>query len=125
MAVTLNKDGTPRKVGSGKTKGAGCFEKTTWSILKDFVGEEVEIPISRVWLRSVGVSEKQSPKRKAKKRKPVFQKPEPKNLTKEKVLPEQLPSNLSQNSIPPKNINQGEEYDPPPLFASDDGIRNY
>ena len=125
MAVTLNKDGTPRKVGSGKTKGAGCFEKTTWSILKDFVGEEVEIPISRVWLRSVGVSEKQSPKRKAKKRKPVVQKPEPKNLTKEKVSPEQLPPKLAQNSIPPKNINQGEEYDPPPLFASDDGIRNY
>ena len=125
MAVTLNKDGTPRKVGSGKTKGAGCFEKTTWSVLKDFVGEEVEIPISRVWLRSVGVSEKQSPKRKAKKRKPVVQKPEPKNLTKEKVSPEQLPPKLAQNSIPPKNINQGEEYDPPPLFASDDGIRNY
>jgi hypothetical protein len=125
MAVTLNKDGNPRKVGSGKTKGAGCFEKTTWSVLKDFVGEEVEIPISRVWLRSVGVSEKKSPKRKAKKRKPVVQKPEPKNLTKEKVLAEQLPPKLSPNSIPPKNINPGEEYDPPPLFASDDGIRNY
>ena len=125
MAVTLNKDGNPRKVGSGKTKGAGCFEKTTWSVLKNFVGEEVEIPISRVWLRSVGVSEKKSSKRKAKKTKSVVQKPEPKNLTKEKVLPEQLPPKLSQNSIPPKNINQGEEYDPPPLFASDDGIRNY
>lgn len=121
----MNKDGTPRKVGSGKTKGAGCFEKTTWSVLKDFVGEEVEIPISRVWLRSVGISEKQSPKRNAKKRKSVFQKPDPKHLTKEKVLPEQLTSKLSPNSIPPKNINQGEEYDPPPLFASDDGIRNY
>ena len=125
MAVTLNKDGNPRKVGSGKTKGAGCFEKTTWSVLKNFVGEEVEIPISRVWLRSVGVSEKKSSKRKAKKTKSVVQKPEPKNLTKEKVLPEQLPPKLSQNSIPPKNIDQGEEYDPPPLFASDDGIRNY
>ena len=125
MAVTLNKDGNPRKVGSGKTKGAGCFEKTTWSVLKNFLGEEVEIPISRVWLRSVGVSEKKSSKRKAKKTKSVVQKPEPKNLTKEKVLPEQLPPKLSQNSIPPKNINQGEEYDPPPLFASDDGIRNY
>jgi hypothetical protein len=125
MAVTLNKDGNPRKVGSGKTKGAGCFEKTTWSVLKDFVGEEVEIPISRVWLRSVGVSEKKSPKRKAKKVKPTIQRPQLKNLTKEKVLPEQLTPKLSSNSIPPKNTNPGEEYDPPPLFASDDGIRNY
>lgn len=125
MAVTLNKDGTPRKVGSGKTKGAGCYEKTTWMVLKDFVGEEVEIPISRVWLRSVGVSEKKSPTRKAKKIKPAIQKPEPKNLTKEKVLSQQLTPKLSPNSMPPKNINKGEEYDPPPLFASEGGIRNY
>ena len=125
MAVTLNKDGTPRKVGSGKTKGAGCYEKTTWSVLKDYVGEEVEIPISRVWLRSVGVSEKKSPTRKAKKVKPAIQKPEPKNQTKEKVLSQQFIPKLSPNSIPPKNINQGEEYDPPPLFASEGGIRNY
>ncbi len=125
MAVTLNKDGTPRKVGSGKTKGAGCYEKTTWMVLKDFVGEEVEIPISRVWLRSVGVSEKKSPTRKAKKIKPAIQKPEPKNLTKEKVLSQQLTPKLSPNSMPPKNINIGEEYDPPPLFASEGGIRNY
>ena len=125
MAVTLNKDGTPRKVGSGKTKGAGCYEKTTWSVLKDFVGEEVEIPISRVWLRSVGVSEKKSPTRKAKKVKPAIQKPEPKSQTKEKVLSQQFIPKLSPNSIPPKNIYQGEEYDPPPLFASEGGIRNY
>tara|TARA_B100001057_G_scaffold369166_2_gene372768 strand:- start:872 stop:1249 length:378 start_codon:yes stop_codon:yes gene_type:complete len=125
MAVTLNKDGTPRKVGSGKTKGAGCFEKTTWSVLKDFVGEEVEIPISRVWLRSVGVSDKLSPKSKAMKKKPVVQKPQPKNLTKEKGLPELPSPKPYPKSIPPKNMNQGEEYDPPPLFASDHGIRNY
>ena len=56
MAVTLNKDGKPRKVGSGKTKGAGCFEKISWSALKGYVGEEVEMPISRVWLRSIGAS---------------------------------------------------------------------
>ena len=125
MAVTLNKDGKPRKIGSGKTKGAGCFEKTTWSILKDFVGEEVEIPISRVWLRSVGVSDKLSPKNKAKKSRSVVQKTAPKNLSKEKVLPEQPSSKPYPNSVHHKNMNLGEEYDPPPLFASDDGIRNY
>ena len=34
MGVTLNKDGTPRKIGSGKTKGAGCYAKIT---LKELV----------------------------------------------------------------------------------------
>lgn len=53
--VTLNKDGTPRKRGSGKTKGAGCFTKIQWSELKAFVGENTAIPVSRVWLRSLGV----------------------------------------------------------------------
>ena len=53
--VTLNKDGTPRKRGSGKTKGAGCFTKIQWSELKEFVGENTAIPVSRVWLRSLGV----------------------------------------------------------------------
>ena len=53
--VTLNKDGSPRKKGSGKTKGAGCFTKMKWSELREYVGENVAIPISRVWLRSLGV----------------------------------------------------------------------
>lgn len=53
--VTLNKDGSPRKKGSGKTKGAGCFTKMKWSELREYVGENVAIPISRVWLRGLGV----------------------------------------------------------------------
>lgn len=52
--VTLNKDGTPRKRGSGKTKGAGCYAKITWRDLKRFVGTDVAIPVSRVWLRGLG-----------------------------------------------------------------------
>ncbi len=53
--VVLNKDGMPRKPGSGKTKGAGCFTKIPWNDLKKYVGAEVELPVSRVWLRSLGV----------------------------------------------------------------------
>ena len=53
MAVTLNKDGKPRKKGSGKTKGAGCYAKIPWSDLKKFIGPEVSIPVSRVWLRNL------------------------------------------------------------------------
>lgn len=53
MAVTFNKDGKPRKKGSGKTKGAGCYAKIPWSDLKKFIGPEVFIPVSRVWLRNL------------------------------------------------------------------------
>ena len=49
----LNKDGKPRKKGSGKTKGAGCYAKIPWSDLKKFIGPEVSIPVSRVWLRNL------------------------------------------------------------------------
>jgi hypothetical protein len=53
MAVKLNKDGNPRKKGSGKTRGAGCYAKIPWSDLKKFIGPEVSIPVSRVWLRNL------------------------------------------------------------------------
>ena len=51
MGVTLNKDGRPRKIGSGKTKGAGCYAKITWKELKDLVDEDSPIQVSRVWLK--------------------------------------------------------------------------
>ena len=51
MGVTLNKDGTPRKIGSGKTKGAGCYEKITLRELRKLVQEDGEVSVSRVWLR--------------------------------------------------------------------------
>ena len=54
MGVTLNKDGTPRKIGSGKTKGAGCFAKIKWEQLREFIKEDDDILVGRVWLRSVG-----------------------------------------------------------------------
>ena len=66
--VTLNKDGKPRKKGSGKTKGAGCFTRVSWTQLQEYVSENVPIPISRVWLRELGVPEKA--KRKASLKKP-------------------------------------------------------
>ena len=54
MGPTLNKDGTPRKIGSGKTKGAGCFAKIKWHQLREFISPDDEILVSRVWLREVG-----------------------------------------------------------------------
>ena len=55
--ITLNKNGKPRKVGSGKTKGAGCYAKISWRELKKYIGADVAIPVSRVWLRGLGVTE--------------------------------------------------------------------
>jgi len=40
MGPTLNKDGTPRKIGSGKTKGAGCFAKIKWHQLREFISPD-------------------------------------------------------------------------------------
>lgn len=53
VELTLNKDGKPRKKGSGKTRGAGCYAKIPWSDLKKFIGPAVSIPVSRVWLRNL------------------------------------------------------------------------
>ena len=58
--ITLNKNGKPRKKGSGKTMGAGCYSKISWRELKKFVGADVAIPVSRVWLRQLGVDARES-----------------------------------------------------------------
>jgi hypothetical protein len=114
MPKTLNKDGTPRKIGSGKTKGAGCYSPISWSDLKNLISNDVQIPVSRVWLRSLdGVSEDRAPKK----------------------IPDQPSASPPSKVIPPKNdqpqkksipsvskedppaLETGEEYEPPPLFA--------
>ena len=49
---TLNKDGSERKSGSGRKKGATSFIKVPFLDLKDYIGEKTPIPVSRVWLES-------------------------------------------------------------------------
>ena len=56
MKVTLNKDGTPRKSGSGRRKGANSFSNVTLADLEQFCGSATLIPISRVWLEKMGAS---------------------------------------------------------------------
>jgi hypothetical protein len=113
MPKTLNKDGTPRKIGSGKTKGAGCYSPITLTELKNLISDDVQILVSRVWLRSVGgLSE---------------------DGATSKILPDQPsappPSKVStteddrpkKESSPPKEEPPAPEYEgdyePPPLFA--------
>jgi len=127
MTVTLNKDGTPRKIGSGKTKGAGCFAKIKWAQLKEFIKEDEDILVGRVWLRSVGAL---SQKRGSKKKQPAANKMGVKN-TKEQHSTSQKntfkkaisPPNLAQSPTPPSNSD--DDYDPPPLFASAGKINQY
>ena len=47
---TTNKDGTPRKTGSGRKKGAKSFVNVTLADLQKFCGAAAAIPVSRVWL---------------------------------------------------------------------------
>ena len=56
MKVTLNKDGTPRKSGSGRRKGANSFVSIRVSDLEKFCGSATLIPISRVWLENMGAN---------------------------------------------------------------------
>ena len=124
MPKTLNKDGTPRKIGSGKTKGAGCFSSTTWSELRNFISDDAQIPVSRVWLRNLGALKKDQAAQKA------------------KIPPSSSPKILSQPSKPEGNLKKSvkpaagpqkveapqeeQEYEPPPLFAGNqNSFRQY
>ena len=54
--VTINKNGKPRKKGSGRKKGSNSFVRVTYGELKDYIGEKTPIAVSRVWLESLGFS---------------------------------------------------------------------
>ena len=54
--VTKNKNGTPRKTGSGRTKGATSLAKVSLGTLKEYLASDnMIIPVSRVWLRDMGI----------------------------------------------------------------------
>ena len=54
--VTYNKDGSPRKSGSGRRKGANSLVSIRVSDLEQFCGKNTLIPVSRVWLEKMGAS---------------------------------------------------------------------
>ena len=51
--MTLNKDGTPRKTGSGRKKGSNCYQMNTIKQLKQYITEDYKIPVKRLWLEDV------------------------------------------------------------------------
>ena len=115
MPKTLNKNGTPRKIGSRKTKGAGCYADVTWADLKNVIGENTRIQVSRVWLKNIGVQEIKKLKNKVpsvnteKLAKESKQLPTPKitRINEKKVFTD----SSSENST-------DENYDAPPLFGT-------
>ena len=123
MGVTLNKDGTPRKIGSGKTKGAGCYEKITLRELRKLVNENAEVSVSRVWLRDA--QEERKVISKTFEIEPPKVKPEYSKPTKF-VEPAKKTENPSpKEPVRKTQIEDEDEYEPPPLFASDAGLRKY
>ena len=53
--TTYNKDGKPRKSGSGRPKGSTSFTKVTLKDLERFVSKECPIPVSKKWLHNVAI----------------------------------------------------------------------
>ena len=51
--TTLNKDGSPRKTGSGRKKGSNCYQMITIKQLKQFITEDFKIPVKRIWLEEI------------------------------------------------------------------------
>ena len=51
--TTWNKDGSPRKTGSGRKKGSNCYQMITIKQLKQFITEDYKIPVKRLWLEDV------------------------------------------------------------------------
>jgi len=125
MGPTLNKDGTPRKIGSGKTKGAGCFAKIKWHQLREFISPDDEILVSRVWLREVGALNQ----RRGSKKKLITSLASSEQVNKSIRHPSSTKEVRNQIKDPPKDSEKPaqsdeEEYNPP-IFASIGSINQY
>ena len=125
MGPTLNKDGTPRKIGSGKTKGAGCFAKIKWHQLREFISADDEILVSRVWLREVGALNQ----RRGSKKKLITSLASSEQAKKNIPLPFTKKDEMNQIKDPPKDSEStgqqdDDEYNPP-IFAGIGSINQY
>ncbi len=125
MAKTLNKDGTPRKIGSGKTKGAGCYSSITWSELKNLISDDVKIPVSRVWLRRLGAKSSEEPTSTI----PSSAKTAPSSKIRaskyDQPKKSTIPTDSKEKDYDPTPATD-EEYEPPPLFAvGSSNLRQY
>ena len=115
MSKTLNKNGKPRKIGSGKTKGAGCYADVTWAELKEVIGENTNIQVSRVWLKNIGLVEDKIQKDQLSKEPQAKIQKISKDLPTPKIIrinSKQKSPNLTVDHI------DDDSYEPPPLFGT-------
>ena len=117
MVKTLNKDGTPRKIGSGKTKGAGCYANVTWAQLKKIIREDSKIPVSRVWINNLGFTPKPIQKKIEREKTAEKKTKVAKDLPIPKVT--HINNKVSKTPNPTENMSN-QEYEPPPLFATEE-----
>ena len=115
MSMTLNKDGTPRKIGSGKTKGAGCYAQVTLAELQEVLSNDAKIQVSRVWLKNIGLLDENAQKKLPSKAQ-VKSSP---TQTKDLPTPKMSRRNSKKEGTGQSNDTQSNEsYEPPPLFAT-------
>tara|TARA_R100000008_G_scaffold74602_1_gene53493 strand:+ start:1087 stop:1281 length:195 start_codon:yes stop_codon:yes gene_type:complete len=53
--ISYNKDGKPRKKGSGRPKGSTSFTQVKLSELERFVSKDCLIPVSKKWLHTIAI----------------------------------------------------------------------
>lgn len=53
--LTYNKDGSLRRKGSGRPKGATSFAHVKMADLDKFISKDCVIPVSKTWLRKVAI----------------------------------------------------------------------
>ena len=121
MGVTLNKDGTPRKIGSGKTKGAGCYESVLLRDLRKFLNEDDEVSVSRVWLRNAKDKQRENTISIDLK---IENQPRSEPTTNPSVKETKSNAGSEEKVLPSPSPEEEEEY-APPLFASDVDPVNY
>ena len=55
--VSIKTKTQTKKPGSGRTKGAYSFVKVPWRTLKNYVGRDTHVTISRLWAQDIGLLE--------------------------------------------------------------------
>ena len=115
MSKTLNKDGTPRKIGSGKTKGAGCYAQVTLAELQEVLSNDAKIQVSRVWLKNIGLIEGNAQKKLPSKAQVKSSSAKTKDLPTPKIIRINSKKEDTGQSSERQNT---ESYEPPPLFAT-------
>ena len=113
--MTLNKDGTPRKIGSGKTKGAGCYAQVTLAELQEVLSNDAKIQVSRVWLKNIGLLEENAQKKLPSKAQVKSSPTQTKDLPTPKVI---RIKNRKEATGQSNDTQSTESYEPPPLFAT-------